>query len=714
MRGRSAAALTAMVLAVGLVLAGCSDTGAHPAPGRAHIPTLAYYYQWFTPSSWDRAKVDYPLVGRYSSDDEAVMRRQIAQAKAAGIDGFIVSWKDLPVNNRRLEALMTVARPMGFKLAVIYEGLNFGRAPLPARKVDADLQMFLREYAADPVFRIFDKPLVIWSGTWKFSAGDIERVTRPLRRSLLVLASEKSPQGYARVARSVDGDAYYWSSVDPAANSGYPARLAAMSDTVHRSGGRWIAPFAPGFDARLVGGTREVPRRDGVTLRQEYAAAVSSSPDALGLISWNEFSENTHVEPSRKNGDQYLTVLSALSRGGEVPASPLAEDSSAAAGGGGSMTELLALGGFALLLLLLAGVRYARRDTTGQAPAPAAPYGPAKPPRRRLASYLTWRRVTALGVVAGVVVTGATVDTVRRAPDGPDRRTPLYLGAQPVKVGGSAVVAAAGDIACPADKALLEEERTRPDSCRTELTAALLTSVSPDAVLPLGDNQYPAGTLKDFLVSYDKTWGAFRKITYPVPGNHEYGTPGATGYFSYFGARAGEPGKGYYSYDLGAWHVVALNSECQSVGGCGADSPQATWLKQDLAAHPRACTMAYWHRPRFSSGTHGNNLDNDPLWRILAAARADLVLGGHDHDYERFAPLDAAGRPDAAHGMTEFVVGTGGDSHYKLQLPDVGSDLRLKGHYGVLRLQLTDGAFSWKFLTVPNGAVADAGTTTCR
>ena len=223
MRGRSAAALTALVLAVGLVLAGCSDTGAHPAPGRAHIPTLAYYYQWFTPSSWDRAKVDYPLVGRYSSDDEAVMRRQVAQAKAAGIDGFIVSWKDLPVNNRRLEALMAVARSMSFKLAVIYEGLNFGRAPLPARTVGADLQMFLRDYAADPVFKIFDKPLVIWSGTWKFSAEDIERVTRPLRASLLVLASEKSPQGYARVAHSVDGDAYYWSSVNPAADSGYPA-----------------------------------------------------------------------------------------------------------------------------------------------------------------------------------------------------------------------------------------------------------------------------------------------------------------------------------------------------------------------------------------------------------------------------------------------------------------------------------------------------------
>jgi len=244
------------------------------------------------------------------------MRRQVAQAKSAGIDGFIVSWKDRPVNNRRLVALATVARSMSFKLAIIYQGLNFTRDPLPADRVAADLQTFLHEYAADPVFRVFNKPLVIWSGTWKFSAADIERVTRPLRPSLLMLGSEKSPQGYERVARSFDGDAYYWSSVDPTTNSRYQAKLAAMSDTVHRSGGLWIAPFAPGFDARLVGGTKEVFRRDGATLRQEYSAAVSSSPDALGLISWNEFSENTHVEPSRTNGDRYLSLLSALDRGG--------------------------------------------------------------------------------------------------------------------------------------------------------------------------------------------------------------------------------------------------------------------------------------------------------------------------------------------------------------------------------------------------------------
>ena len=349
---------------------------------------------------------------------------------------------------------MAVARSMSFKLAVIYEGLTSAAPPCPRGRSRADLQMFLRDYAADPVFRIFDKPLVIWSGTWKFSAEDIERVTRPAAAFAPGARLGEEPAGLrtgGRAASTATRTTGRRSTRRPTPATRPSSR--AMSDTVHRSGGRWIAPFAPGFDARLVGGTREVPRRDGATLRQEYAAAVSSSPDALGLISWNEFSENTHVEPSRKNGDQYLSVLSALSRGGEVPVSPLAEDSSAAAGGGGGgLTELLALGGFAVLLLLVAGVHYARRDRTGQAPAAVTPYGPAKPPRRRLASYLTWRRVTALGVVAGVVVTGATVDTVRQSAQGPDRRTPFYLGAQPVKAGGSVVVAAAGDIACPADR----------------------------------------------------------------------------------------------------------------------------------------------------------------------------------------------------------------------------------------------------------------------
>ncbi len=223
-------------------------------------------------------------------------------------------------------------------------------------------------------------------------------------------------------------------------------------------------------------------------------------------------------------------------------------------------------------------------------------------------------------------------------------------------------------------------------------TAKLVGAIKPDAVLALGDNQYPAGALADFQSMYAESWGAYRDITFPVPGNHEYGTPGARGYYSYFGERAGEPDKGYYSYDLGSWHVVALNSECEHIGGCGDSDPQATWLQQDLKSHPRKCVLAYWHRPRFSSGNHGNDLDQDALWRILAKAHADLVLSGHDHDYERFAPMNADGEADPK-GLTEFVVGTGGASHYRFQNPEAASAVRITGHNGVLRMQLTQQAY---------------------
>jgi Glycosyl hydrolase family 99 len=310
---RRPALRTALAAAVGLCLA----LGAGPAPRPAEaaaspVPVLAYYYIWFNVTSWNRAKTDYPQLGRYSSDDEAVMRTHVRWAKAAGIDGFIVSWKSTEPLNRRLEQLMRVARQEDFKLAIIYQGLDFSRHPQPVARVAADLDRFVERYAGDPVFELFDRPLVIWSGTWEFSAADIGAVTRPLRNYLLVLGSEKSAEGYRRIARLVDGDAYYWSSVNPATNRNHAPKLNEMGTLVHANQGLWIAPAAPGFDARLVGGSTVVERRDGATLREQFQAAIGSSPDAVGLISWNEFSENSHVEPSRQFGSRYLKVLAGM------------------------------------------------------------------------------------------------------------------------------------------------------------------------------------------------------------------------------------------------------------------------------------------------------------------------------------------------------------------------------------------------------------------
>jgi hypothetical protein len=273
------------------------------------VPMLAYYYIWFDPQSWDRAKTDYPLLGRYSSDDADVMRQHINWAKAAGIDGFIVSWKGTEKLNRRLDQLVEIANEEHFKLAIIYEGLDFDRNPIPIEQVDSDLNYFMQKYAANPAFDLFAKPMVIWSGTWKYSIDEIKSVTQTKRNGLLILASEKNVEGYQRLSKFVDGDAYYWSSVNPDSHSNYVDKLTSMGEAIHNNNGLWIAPAAPGFDARLVGGTSIVERKEGQTLKTELSTALQSLPDAIGLISWNEFSENSHIEPSQTFGNLYLRLL---------------------------------------------------------------------------------------------------------------------------------------------------------------------------------------------------------------------------------------------------------------------------------------------------------------------------------------------------------------------------------------------------------------------
>jgi acid phosphatase type 7 len=209
---------------------------------------------------------------------------------------------------------------------------------------------------------------------------------------------------------------------------------------------------------------------------------------------------------------------------------------------------------------------------------------------------------------------------------------------------------------------------------------------------------------------YDPTWGRVKAITRPIPGNHEYGTAGAAGYFAYFGAAAGGPGASYYSFDLGGWHLVALDSNCGAVGGCGPGSPEEVWLAADLAAHAGACTLAYWHHPRFSSGPHGDDPTFVPFWADLHAARADVVLNGHDHDYERFAPQTPTGAPDPVNGIREFVVGTGGGSHETAGTPIASSEVLNATTFGVLKLTLHTSSYDFAFLPVAGSTFTDSGT----
>ena len=277
---------------------------------------------------------------------------------------------------------------------------------------------------------------------------------------------------------------------------------------------------------------------------------------------------------------------------------------------------------------------------------------------------------------------------------------------------GDPVVVAVGDIACPAGD--------RTDSCKQQQTAALAANQNPDDVLALGDNQYNTGAFSEYesAGAYNATWGMFNPIVHPVPGNHEYDTAGAAGYFQYFGdngVTTGAPG-GYYSFNIGAWHIIALNSDCTD-SGCSdsvagtTSSAQVSWLQSDLAANKSQCLLAYWHHPLFSSGNLGDSPGVAPLWTALYNAHADVVLNGHDHVYERFAQQDPNGNA-TANGIREFVAGTGGESLFSLSNPPATLQAWDDKDFGVLVMTLHSGSYDWAFKNT-SGAVIDSGSAAC-
>lgn len=279
-------------------------------------------------------------------------------------------------------------------------------------------------------------------------------------------------------------------------------------------------------------------------------------------------------------------------------------------------------------------------------------------------------------------------------------------------------IVAIGDIACdPQDSHFLA-----PDSahCQSKATHALLNNLQPDAVLALGDLQYENATQDKFMQSYDKDWGQEKKITYPTAGNHEYATPGASGYFNYFNdgkslGRAGEVGKGYYSTDIGSWHIIALNSNCEAVGGCGEGSPQLVWLEQDLSSSSNVCTLAFWHHPHFTSGRYARDKPaagrSSYFWDSLIKFKADVILNGHDHLYERFAPQSASGQPSLT-GIRQFTVGTGGKVLYQKIFSQPNSEKLIDSQFGVMSIKLYAKAYSWQFVSIA-GEVLDSGRQQC-
>jgi acid phosphatase type 7 len=270
------------------------------------------------------------------------------------------------------------------------------------------------------------------------------------------------------------------------------------------------------------------------------------------------------------------------------------------------------------------------------------------------------------------------------------------------------VIVAAGDIASCSGTA-------------DEATTRLVGSIDGATVLTLGDEAYPDGTAQDFEECYEPTWGQFKERTRPSPGNHEYETEGASAYFDYFGKMAGDPDEGYYSYDLGAWHIVALNSNCGEgecgVGEirCGFGSPEERWLQEDLAANDeQKCTLAYFHHPLFTSGSYRPGIERvERLWEILYAAGVDVVLNGHDHNYQRFAPQDPGGRADPEGGIKQLVVGTGGRSLNEISDPIANTEVYNHDAYGVLELTLHPKRYEWEFVPVEGETFSDSGVARC-
>lgn len=332
----------------------------------------------------------------------------------------------------------------------------------------------------------------------------------------------------------------------------------------------------------------------------------------------------------------------------------------------------------------------------------------------KLASRESTANAPQLVVTSGAPSTATPTATDPTSPSSPATSTTSTTAQDPTLV-------AAGDIACPPDKTVTVT------SCQQKATSDLAISLHPDLVLPLGDDQYELGASDEFTGGYAPTWGRMDAIARPIPGNHEYGyigssvTPtGGAGYFAYFGARSHplQPDcttfcTSWYSYDVGSWHLIALDSQCAVVHGCNPGNPEYQWLLNDLNTHANMCTLAYWHIPIFSS-SQDHQPDMTSIFQLLYNKGADVVLNGHAHFYERFAPQDAAGNPDPAKGVREILVGTGGRNFFSIRpTPAANSEARIANTFGVLQMTLHPTSYDWRFVPVPGSTATDQGSSSC-
>jgi acid phosphatase type 7 len=655
-------------------LAGNSDvaikvqaSGSAPGNGNVVFPVRgAFYYPWF-PETWsvNGKQVFYtPSLGYYESSSQAVVDAHIKALTYAKVQVGIASWWGVNTHkeSERIRLLINRSQALNapLKWTLYYE--KEGNANPSVSELKADLAYIQSNYASSPSYaKVNGKPILFVYNANDMSCEVVSRWLEATAGQWYVVL--KVFPGY-KTCSSQPGS---WHQYAPAAATD---QQRGYSYTI--SPGFWRADEA---SARLG--------RDLARWQQNVRDMVASNEPWQLITTFNEWGEGTAVEEAKEWGKTYLDALA-----GTVSSTP---------------SPTLAVTLSPSSLSLTAGSSTSFTATVSGSSNTGVSWSTTGGSITGTGNTITYQAPATTG--SYTLTATSTADSSKKA------AATITVTAQ--TSGTSVTVAAAGDIACDPGSGSFNGGNGNADSCHMKATAALLQAIAPSAVLVLGDAQYEDGSYAKYQQSYALTWGQFKNITYPAVGNHEYLTSGASGYFQYFGSRAGDPSKGYYSFNLGDWHIISLNSNCSQAGGCGAGSAQEKWLRADLAANPSKCTLAYTHHPRFSSGEHGDTTSLSALWQALYDAGAELMLSGHDHSYERFAPQTAAGAADAARGLRQFVVGTGGKSHYPIGTAKPNSEARNGDTYGILKLTLNPTSYSWQFVPEAGKTFTDSGTTNC-
>jgi acid phosphatase type 7 len=656
----------------------------------------AFYYPWF-PEAWNQQGYNpftnyNPSLGFYD-DSQTVTKKHIAAMQYGGIQVGIASWWGQGSRtDSRISGLLQAAGGTSFRWSIYYENESKGDPSVDQLK--NDLTYIHDKYGSDPSFlRINGRFVVFVYADGSDGCGMADRWKKANTVGAYIVL--KVFTGYRNCSTQPDSWHQYSPAVATDQQKGYSYAIAP---------GFW----KKGDSVRLA--------RDLNRWNQNVHDMIASGEPWQLVTTFNEWGEGTSVESAKEweTGSGYGAYLDALHNNGtnktqsptSTPAPPTQTTQPTATNVPPTQTSQPT----ATNALPTNTAQPTVVDITATNPAPTQT---SIATRTSIATIAASPTVPAAPTASPTATKNPAVSpTVTSIPTFTASPIPSPTKTAALNTTGDPVIGAAGDVACDPSNSSFNGGNGTSTNCRQKAVSDVMLKSGLTTVLVLGDSQYEDGALSKYQQSYDPSWGRLKTITRPAVGNHEYLTAGASGYFSYFGAAAGDKTKGYYSYNIGAWHLIALNSNCSQVGGCGAGSPQEQWLKADLTANQNMCTLAYWHHPRFSSGQHGSNSAYDAFWKDLYAAGVEVVLNGHDHIYERFAPQSPSAAADPK-GIQQFTVGTGGKNHTTVVAIQPNSVARNIDTYGFLKLSLHAGSYDWQFVPEPGKTFTDSGTRNC-